>query len=133
MLKTMANGDQSELVRVMKNTLNVLRAVDTLTALRSPIHASMLTVLTDSSLNTKKMLKSMANGDQPELVRVMTNACTLMKSTVTARTFRLNASQMSTLTANTGQSDHAYVMTNTSSLTNKHMLVRIYTAQRLVK
>ena len=53
MLKAMANGDQSELVRVMKNTLNVLRAVDTLTALRIPIHASMLTVLTDSSKHEK--------------------------------------------------------------------------------
>ena len=53
MLKAMANGDQSELVRVMKNTLNVLRAVDTLTALRSPIHASMLTVLWSCSCSRR--------------------------------------------------------------------------------
>ena len=34
----------------------------------------------------KKMLKSMASGDQSDLVRVMTNTCSLMKKRITART-----------------------------------------------
>ena len=34
----------------------------------------------------KKLLKSMASGDQSDLVRVMTNTCSLMKTRITVRT-----------------------------------------------
>ena len=34
----------------------------------------------------KKLLKSMASGDQSDIARVMTNTCSLMKKLITART-----------------------------------------------
>ena len=140
-------------------TSSVLRVVDSATALDDQIDALMDTVSTDYTLITKQLSKLMAIGEKSELVRVMTNTCSLMKRRMPVRTtgvlsdvdietamshqidalttvhtdYSLSMKQMLSSRALIGQSDHVIVMTNTSSLTKKRMHARSSTVMKVVE